>query len=64
MAIDPQVSRRHVNLRALKVFVRERLPSGSPLREVILIEDNEIPVNEFVGKIKTWLTLLWVVREE
>ena len=56
------VVRRTASVKTLKEFARERLPRGSPLREVILAEDDVVPVNELVGKVKTWLTLLRILK--
>jgi len=47
-----------VSLRALKRFALEILPKDSPLRDVLLVEDDEIPTSEMVGKAKIWLALL------
>ena len=55
-------SHRSVSIRALKEFAQERLPKASPLRDVLLTEDDEISVHEFVGKAKTWLALLRILK--
>ncbi|MEM3488931.1 MAG: hypothetical protein QXO75_04650 [Nitrososphaerota archaeon] len=51
---------RVVNIRALKDFVAEKLPSGTPLREVLLMEKDEIEVHDFLAKLEIWLKLLKV----
>lgn len=52
------VVRRTVSIKILKEYARDRLPRDSPLREVLLAEEDHISVNEFLGKIKTWLVLV------
>lgn len=49
--------RHRINLRPIKEFVLERLDTGSSLRDVILNEKDEIPVNEFLVKVEIWLHL-------
>lgn len=45
-----------VNLVPVKDFVL-RLPIGSELRDLLLLEKNEIEAEEFLVKIDTWLKL-------
>jgi len=47
-----------VNLRNLKQYAMAKLPSRSPLREVLLNESDEIDAMEYLAKLKTWLVLL------
>ena len=51
------VLRRKVNIRGLKAFVL-KLPKNSRLRDLILAEDDEIDVQEFLSKMDLWLKLL------
>ena len=47
-----------INIKKLKKFAYERLPKDSALRDYLLTEEDEIPVNEFLVEVKTWLKLL------
>ena len=58
MHANTQPSLTNVNLRALKKFAAEKLPEESPLRDVLMLEENEISASEFLSKTKTWLVLL------
>jgi len=46
-----------VNITILKRFALEKLPESSILRESILLENDEIEVKEFLGKLDVWLFL-------
>ena len=48
---------RVVNLKPLKRFASDGLPRGSHLRELILLEPDELPVEEFLSRLGTWLRL-------
>jgi hypothetical protein len=47
-----------VDVRPLKEWCRRNLPENSPLRSVILVEDEYIPSQDLVGRVKVWLRLL------
>jgi len=47
-----------VCLLGLKRFASERLPPGSPLREVIICEKDYVTPNAFLAKIGVYLTLI------
>jgi antitoxin component of MazEF toxin-antitoxin module len=47
-----------VRIARLKQFAEQELDPVSSLRDVILMEENEIPVWEFLGKVSIWLNLL------
>ena len=47
-----------VCISRLKTFAGESLPAGSPLREVLLSEKDNLSVGEFLAKIGVWLRLL------
>jgi hypothetical protein len=51
-----------VNLRSLKRFAVEYLPAGSPLREVLVTEEDEISAIDFLAKARVWLTLLRITQ--
>jgi hypothetical protein len=52
-----------VDIRPLKQFVAERFPE-TPLREILLLEDDKMDVNSFIIKVQTWFQLLqWVKKE-
>jgi hypothetical protein len=47
-----------VDLRRLKQYAMSKLPSYSPLREVLLAESDEVEAVEYLARLKTWLVLL------
>jgi len=47
-----------VSMKALKRFALDKLPYDSPLRTVVIAEDDEISASEFVGAARVWLALL------
>lgn len=47
----------NVDVRSLKLWVSANLPYGSHLREVLLVEEDFLPTEEFLVKIKAWLKL-------
>ena len=47
-----------VNMRRLKIFAKTKLSMNKALREVLLAEDDEITIEEFLVQIKLWLRLL------
>jgi hypothetical protein len=51
---------KRINMKPLKQFAAERL-SDSPLKEVLLLEDDRLDVHSFLIKLPTWLQLSrWV----
>ncbi len=50
--------RRVVGMTPLKEFAASKLPPGSTARELILAENEEISVNEFLVKITVWVGLV------
>jgi hypothetical protein len=46
-----------VDVRRLKDFAL-RLPRGSVLRDLLLTEDDELGVHDFLAKMDLWLKLL------
>jgi len=53
-----------VNLRPLKQFALEKLPKDWPLREAILVEDDQMPAAELPGRARIWLALLRHARSD
>ncbi len=49
---------RAVDIGRLKGFVLESFPSNSRLRNVILLENSRLTVNDFLAKMGIWITLL------
>jgi len=49
---------QRLDIRLLKQFAAERLPTESALRQVLLVEEDKIPISEFVCKSSLWLKLL------
>jgi hypothetical protein len=50
--------RRKIDIRRLKRFALEHLPRDSPLRDVLLAEEDELSVQDFLAKMDLWLKLL------
>ena len=48
----------YLDIRPLKKFAAEKLRVGSVLREVLLAEEDKLPVEEFLAKQDVWLHLL------
>jgi hypothetical protein len=48
---------RIVNISTLKALVAERFPAGSPLREIIMNEANELAADIFLARLPVWLQL-------
>lgn len=51
-------TKRKVNIVHLKQFATEELPLGCALRQVLLVERDELLVEEFVMKMNLWFRLL------
>jgi hypothetical protein len=49
---------KRIDIRTLKGFAVRRLPRGSALRELLLIENDRLTVTEFLDKLDVWLKLL------
>jgi len=47
-----------IDIRSLKGFAVERLPSSSRLRNVLLSERDQLKANDFLAKMDIWMTLL------
>lgn len=47
-----------INLREFKEFVRDRYGHDSPLYQVIVLEMDEMPCEEYAAKFLTWLKLV------
>ena len=47
-----------VDIRALKRSVASKLGPTSILQKVLLAEPDQIPTEELIGKIGTWLAIL------
>ncbi len=47
-----------IDIRRLKRFAVENLPSYSQLRIVLLSERDQLKVNDFLAKMDIWITLL------
>lgn len=47
-----------IDMRRLKVFAKTKLSMNKGLREVLLAEDDELPIDEFLVQIKLWLRLI------
>jgi hypothetical protein len=54
---------KNINMKPLKQFAAEKL-STSPLKEVLLLEDDRLDVHSFLVKLPTWLQLArWAENE-
>jgi len=47
-----------IDIRPLKGFARKHLEGYPIVRELILSDNDRLPVEEFVMKVKIWLRLL------
>jgi hypothetical protein len=56
------MSNGKLNLRELKQYAM-KLPSYSPLRQVLLTESDEVDAAEYLAKLKVWLVLLHYSKE-
>ena len=48
---------RIVQMKRFKVWAAENLPPSSELRKVLHIEEDEIPIEEYIERMKVWLML-------
>lgn len=48
---------KKTNIRRLKKFAMNKLPTNSGLRDVILVEKDELSREEFLAKMDIWLNL-------
>ncbi len=55
--VSQLINRGHVDISSLKLWATRYLPSTSPLRNMILLEPDKIPIETFLVKIDTWLKL-------
>ena len=56
-------SPRYVNMKPLKQFAAKKL-QDTPLRGVLLLEDDKLDVHSFLVKLPTWLQLVrWTPRK-
>ena len=46
-----------VDIRPLKQFAASKLPSDHSLRTVLLVEEDTLPAEEFLAKVKMWVKL-------
>lgn len=53
----PSKEGKPVDITSLKEFVERRLLPGSPLREVIVTDDDKMSSDAFVTKLPVWLRL-------
>jgi hypothetical protein len=49
--------RKTVDIRQLKLFVMEKLPNDSPLRLILLVEEDTLEISDFLVKLPLWLKL-------
>lgn len=52
-----------ITIRKFKDFVIDTLPEESPLRKVLVEEDNEMSQEEFLAKFPLWWELAGVVPD-
>ena len=48
---------KKVDIKPLKQFVLDKLPRSSHLREIILVEETNLSVSEFLSKMQVWISL-------
>ena len=54
---NQKMKTRLVNVRRLKSFAIDNLPHESPLREVMLYENDELDALTFLARLPVWLRL-------
>ncbi len=54
------ITKKKVSIKPLKELAL-KLAKDSILRQVLLVEPEEMDAEEFVGKILTWLKLSWLM---
>jgi len=54
--------KKTVEIRRLKDFAL-RLPPNSPLRTILLLEDEKLDVHTFLARMPVWLRLLRISEE-
>lgn len=47
-----------VDIRPLKEFASSKCRSDSLLKKVLAVEPDNLPAQEFLGKMRTWLAIL------
>lgn len=53
----PQSTLRYIDIKPLKQFAFDKL-SDSPLKEILLLEDDRIGIHSFLLKLPIWLQLI------
>ncbi len=53
-----QKGMRTLDIAGLKKFAKDSLPSDSALKEVLLAESDQMPVDVFINRFPVWLQLL------
>ena len=48
---------RVIDMRPVKRFAHNRLP-GSPIREVLLVEEDKLDADTFLARLPVWLNLI------
>ena len=56
--ISTRIERKRVDIRPLKTFALEKLPRDLMLRDFLLTEPDELPVEEFLSRQSVWFRLL------
>lgn len=51
-----------ISIRKLKDFAYRELPKNWPLREILLLENEEIDVSTFLARLPLWLRLSTLKR--
>ena len=46
---------QYVDVAPLKRWAANSLPTGSRLRELLVLEKDKLPVDKFLAKMDTWL---------
>jgi len=47
-----------INIRSLKEKIMRDYPEEAPIRQVILSEPDELPINEYAMKMLVWFKLI------
>jgi hypothetical protein len=62
LKLEPSKEGKPIDITLLKKFVESHLPPGTPLREVILADDEKISREAFLAKLIVWLRLSTQIR--
>ena len=63
-AVPAKPKARVVRMKPLKEWATRKLPSDSHLRQLILSDDDELEITEFLGRLRAWDGLAMLEQED